>query len=416
MKTAIVATGSELIRGFVKDINSSFLARNLTELGFENENIFICGDKKENIKNTILRAAKIADLIFITGGLGPTKDDQTKNAFVEALDLELNYSQKIEKNLNKIFKHSKLNRNNLSQAYVPKGAKVIQNEFGTAPALKLSNKANVFYLLPGVPSELKYLFRNKIKPELKKLTENNFLVEELNLIGIGESNLAAKIENLALNPELEISYQAGKAEVKIRIKVNSESEKSFKQKNKIVNEAKNKLKKEFSSFIYGEDSESLEAKIKKRLITKKLKIATAESFTGGLIAKRLTKLPGSSKYFYGSIIAYNKEIKEKLLKIKQDLLKEYGVVSRECVEAMAMNAADIFGTEIAIASSGAAGPAVHDNQKAGTMFIGIFYQGQVKTFKIEKNYGRSTNIFYASQIALFELYKLISQHRNDLNV
>lgn len=144
MKTAIVATGSELIRGFVQDINSRFLARNLTELGFENQNIFICGDQKETIKESILRAAKIADLIFITGGLGPTKDDQTKNAFAEALDLELEYSTKIEKNLTKIFKSSNLNQNNLSQAYIPQGAKVINNNFGTAPALKLKIKIIVF--------------------------------------------------------------------------------------------------------------------------------------------------------------------------------------------------------------------------------------------------------------------------------
>lgn len=415
MKTAIVATGSELIRGFVQDINSRFLARNLTELGFENQNIFICGDQKETIKESILRAAKIADLIFITGGLGPTKDDQTKNAFAEALDLELEYSTKIEKNLTKIFKSSNLNQNNLSQAYIPQGSKVINNNFGTAPALKLKNKNNCFYLLPGVPSELKYLFREKIISDLKSLSQNKFLVKELNFIGIGEANLAAKVENLALNPALEISYQAGQAEVKLRIKVNSASQKSFKQKNEIVNKARNKLKKEFSCFIYGEDNESLEAKIKKILIKKKLKVATAESFTGGLLAKRLTKLPGSSEYFLGSIVAYNQEIKEKLLKLKQSFLKKYGVVSQECVEAMAVSAANIFSSDLALASSGAAGPAAHADQKAGIMFISIFYQGQSKTFKIEKNYGRAANTFYASQIALFELYKLIAQKRNDLN-
>lgn len=418
MKTAIVATGSELIRGLVQDSNSKFLAENLNNLGFENKNILVCGDEKEDIKINILSAAQRADLIFITGGLGPTKDDLTKDAFAEAFDLKLFYSEEIENKLKNIFcnHHSKMTSNNLSQAYLPAGAEIIDNEKGTAPALKIKLQDKFFYLLPGVPSELKYLFNEKIISDLKKLTKNKILIKEFNFIGIGESTLASKIEAMDLNPALETSYQAGKAEVKLRIKIKQDAEIEAGEKKKIIKEAKNQIKKEFKDFIYGENQQTILDKVHKKLISKNLSIATAESFTGGLIAARLTKKAGSSQYFLGSIVAYNQKIKKELLNIEQEILTKYGVVSRECVKAMAENAAAIFNSKIAVATTGAAGPEKHDGKSAGTMFVSLFYQGQIKIFKIEKNYGRELNRFYASQIALFEIYKLINESEDDLNV
>ncbi|MFP4020617.1 MAG: competence/damage-inducible protein A [Halanaerobium sp.] len=418
MKTAIVATGSELIRGLVQDSNSKFLAENLNNLGFENKNILVCGDEKEDIKINILSAAQRADLIFITGGLGPTKDDLTKDAFAEAFDLKLFYSEEIENKLKNIFcnHHSKMTSNNLSQAYLPAGAEIIDNEKGTAPALKIKLQDKFFYLLPGVPSELKYLFNEKIISDLKKLTKNKILIKEFNFIGIGESTLASKIEAMDLNPALETSYQAGKAEVKLRIKIKQDAEIEAGEKKKIIKETKNQIKKEFKDFIYGENQQTILDKVHKKLISKNLSIATAESFTGGLIAARLTKKAGSSQYFLGSIVAYNQKIKKELLNIEQEILTKYGVVSRECVKAMAENAAAIFNSKIAVATTGAAGPEKHDGKSAGTMFVSLFYQGQIKIFKIEKNYGRELNRFYASQIALFEIYKLINESEDDLNV
>ena len=418
MKTAIVATGSELISGLVQDSNSKYMAENLNNLGFENKNILVCGDEKKDIKKNILYAAQSADIIFITGGLGPTKDDQTKEAFAEAFDLDLFYSEKIENKLKNIFcnHHSEMTSNNLSQAYLPAGAEVIDNEKGTAPALKIKMTDKIFYLLPGVPSELKYLFNEKIFPDLKKLTKNKILIKEFNFIGIGESTLASKIEELNLNPALEISYQAGKAEVKVRIKIKRAAKIDESEKKKIIKKAQKIIKTEFKDFIYGENQASILDKVHEKLIAKKLSISTAESFTGGLIAERLTKKAGSSQYFLGSIVAYSKKIKKELLNIEQEILTKYGAVSRECVKAMAENAAVIFNSKIAVATTGAAGPAKHDSKSAGTMFVSIFYQGETKIFKIEKNYGREINRFYASQIALFEIYKLVSESEDDLNV
>ncbi|TDO78371.1 competence/damage-inducible protein cinA [Halanaerobium saccharolyticum] len=411
MKTAIIATGSELISGLVQDSNSKFLAENLANLGFEPENIFICGDEKENIKKTIFTASQSADLIFISGGLGPTKDDQTKEAFAEALDLKLLYSKKIEKKLENIFcnHNSKMTSNNLSQAYIPEGAEIINNEKGTAPALKVKTEHKTFYLLPGVPSELKYLFKNKILKDLKKKSKNTLFIKEFNFIGIGESTLASKVENLTLNPALKISYQAGRAEVKLRLKIDENSQLAAEEKKEVINKAAGKIKAEFKEFIYGEDQQDILDKVHKLLISKNLSIATAESFTGGLIAERLTSRAGSSKYFLGSIVAYNEEIKKEILEIESELLERYGVVSRECARAMVENTARIFDSEIAAAATGAAGPASHNGKSAGTMFVALFYQNKIKVFKLQKNYGREMNRYYASQIVLFEIYKLIKE-------
>jgi nicotinamide-nucleotide amidase len=409
LKTAIVATGSELITGLVQDSNSSFLAENLSEFGFEPENILICGDQKESIKKTIDYAAQSADLIFITGGLGPTEDDLTKEAFAEVLNLNLIYSKAIEDNLKDIFCNhgSGMSSNNLSQAYIPEGAEIITNEKGTAPALKIEKENKIFYLLPGVPSELKYLFKNKILDDLKKKDKNRPLIREFNFIGIGESTLASELSKLDLNSNLKISYQAGKAEVKMRLKLDQNCSLNREEKNKVLDQSSAVIRSEFVDYLYGEDRQSIVDKVHELLIEKNIKIATAESFTGGLIAEILTEKAGSSKYFLGSVVAYNKKIKSKLLDIEAELLDRYGTVSRECVQTMAENAAEIFAADLTAATTGAAGPEAHEGKKAGTMFLALAFRGKLKIIELQKNYGRELNRYYASQVVLFEIYKLI---------
>ncbi|MFW5687076.1 MAG: competence/damage-inducible protein A [Halanaerobium sp.] len=418
MKSAVVATGSELINGLVQDSNSKFLAEKISSLGIEVENILICGDQKENIKNTIAMASQKADLIFITGGLGPTEDDLTKKAFAELMNLRLIYSKEIENKLKNIFcnYNSEMSSNNLSQAYIPEGAEVIDNQKGTAPALKIKIDNKIFYLLPGVPKELKCIFKNKILDDLKKTGKDQILIKEFNFIGIGESTLASKVSDLNLSSEIKVSYQAGKAEVKLRLKIDQKSKFDLREKKVILKKAVNIIRSEFSDFIYGEDQQSILQKVHDLLISKKLSIAAAESFTGGLIAERLTEKAGSSQYFLGSIVAYNEKFKRKILHIAPKILDKYGVVSKECVQAMVKNAAEIFKSDITAATTGAAGPGGHDGQKAGTMFVALSYQGTERIIKFNKNYGREMNRYYASQIVLFEIYKLIKESGENLNV
>lgn len=410
LKAAVVATGSELLTGLVQDSNSNFLAAKLSSLGYQMESIYICGDQKKEIKKNILQAAENADLIIITGGLGPTADDQTKEAFAEALDLKLNFSRVVEDKLQDIYFNSveQMPENNLSQAYIPAGAELLENERGTAPALKVKDKKHLFYLLPGVPSELRYIFKQKIVEDLKALNKNSIFVKEFNFIGIGESALAAEVENLNFNSNLKLSYQAGKAEVKLRLTIDRENLRKD-QKKEIIRAAAELIRERFSQYLYGEDKESLLDKLHPLLLEKKITISTAESFTGGLIAERLTEKAGSSAYFIGSVVAYNQSVKKKLLQIDDALLRKQGVVSRECADAMAKKTAELFSSEISIATTGAAGPGSHDGKEAGTMFISIFYKNKLKTIKINKNYGRKMNRYYASQLALFKLYRLLKE-------
>ncbi|MFW6230173.1 MAG: nicotinamide-nucleotide amidohydrolase family protein, partial [Halanaerobium sp.] len=245
---------------------------------------------------------------------------------------------------------------------------------------------------------------------------DQILIKEFNFIGIGESTLASKVSDLNLSSEIKVSYQAGKAEVKLRLKIDQKSKFDLREKKVILKKAVNIIRSEFSDFIYGEDQQSILQKVHDLLISKKLSIAAAESFTGGLIAERLTEKAGSSQYFLGSIVAYNEKFKREILHIAPKILDKYGVVSKECVQAMVKNAAEIFKSDITAATTGAAGPGGHDGQKAGTMFAALSYQGTERIIKFNKNYGREMNRYYASQIVLFEIYKLIKESGENLNV
>lgn len=416
MRAAVIATGAELVAGLVQESNSNFIARQLSESGIELVNIFICGDQKESIKQNINYARQVADLIFISGGLGPTKDDITKVAFAEELGIEMTYSVEIEKSLVKFFKktQSEISENNFSQAYLPAGAEILENKHGTAPALKITAQGKRFYLLPGVPIELKSIFNNQIKADLVNLTENQFLSQEFNFIGIGESTLAAEIEKLKLDQRLIISYQAGRGEVKLRIKFNSKNNYAAEQiGQQLIKNATELIKEKFSDYLYSFDEQDIIDIVAKMLKEQGLTIAAAESFTGGTLAERLTDKAGSSGFFKGSVVAYSKELKNKLLKVDNKLLDKYGTVSKQCAEKMAENAAHILEASIGISATGAAGPDPLEGHPAGTMFVAIYYQDEVRSWKLEKSYGRSLNRFYASQFLFLELKNLLTKIKEE---
>ncbi|MCC3143884.1 CinA family nicotinamide mononucleotide deamidase-related protein [Halanaerobium sp. Z-7514] len=409
MNTAIIATGSELLAGLVKDSNSKFIAENLRELGFTVTGIYLANDSKEDIIRTIKCASQKAELIFITGGLGPTEDDLSRNALAEALNKNLIYSEEIALRLKNFFaaRDYEMTDNNFRQAYLPEGAEVIENNFGTAPALKLESNNKLFYLLPGVPREMTAIFKNKIIQELEALSEKKIIYREYNFIGIGESTLEDKFNQIKIDPKIEKSYQAVKGEVKLRLKVTIADTQQKKEAEKILAQAERKIESELEAYLYSKnDKDILEIFIEK--ITKsKLTIASAESFTGGLFAKRLSDKAGSSKFYKGSIIAYSKATKIKLLNINPDTIEKHGMISRECANEMAKNAAAIIETDIAVAFSGVAGPSNMEAKKPGTIYIAIKYKDRIKSIQINKNFGRSLNRYYATQIAFFELIKLL---------
>ncbi|MGM0601710.1 MAG: competence/damage-inducible protein A [Bacillota bacterium] len=405
MDVSIIVTGSEILYGKVQDTNSTFLAQKLTDIGLKIKNIIVCSDEKADIKEKIKFAIKSSDLIFITGGLGPTEDDLTKDALAEAVNINLEFSDRLAERLYSFFKKSssKMTENNLRQAYLPENAEPILNNNGTAPGVKLNHNDKTFYLMPGVPSEMKSMFLKQIYPELKKTNNNNIFFKEYNFIGIGESTLADKIEKLTIPENAVISYQAGRGEVKLRLKVEAEDD-------DITNTVEffdNLISTHFTDYFYGSGDSTLLEVFCDRLKKSGLTISTAESFTGGLLSKRLTDLKGSSAYFKGGIVAYSSEAKKTVLKINPSILERYGAVSHETALSMADNIADIFAADIGVSTTGAAGPGSLEGRKAGTMFIGIKFFSQLLSFKLNKNYNRKLNRWYTSQIVLFKLNQLL---------
>jgi nicotinamide-nucleotide amidase len=411
LNTAIIATGSELLSGYVMDSNSKFIAENLRELGFTVRGIYLSDDNKDDIIRMINTASENADIIIITGGLGPTEDDLSRNALAEALNKKLIYSKDIEKKLKKFFadRSYEMTDNNLRQAYVPEGAETINNDNGTAPALKISQNGKLYYLLPGVPREMKAIFNKYIQPDLIDLSDKKIIYREYNFIGIGESSLENRIKGLNFDERLDISYQAAKGQVKMRLKSTTERAAESRLE-KILLEADKIVEENLEEFLISRDNREILDVFYDEIIKSGLSISTAESFTGGLIAERLTQKEGSSAFFKGSIVAYNNLIKTEVLNIDKKIIEKHGAVSRECVEAMAVNTARIFKSDIAAAASGVAGPGSIENKKAGTMHLAIKFKDEIKHLKLNKNYGRDLNRFYASQIALFEIIKLLKDN------
>lgn len=408
LDTAIIATGSELLSGYVIDSNSKFIAENLRELGFTVKGIYLSDDKKDDIIRMINTASENADIIIITGGLGPTEDDLSRNALAEALNKELIYSKDIENKLKRFFadRSYEMTDNNLRQAYLPKGAEAINNDNGTAPALKISQNEKLYYLLPGVPREMKAIFNKYIIDDLLKLSDKKIIYREYNFIGIGESSLENKVKDFDFDKRLDLSYQAAKGQVKMRLKSTTEKT-AEKEIEKMLLEADKIIEENLTEFLISRDNREILDVFFDEITKSGMSISTAESFTGGLIAERLTQKEGSSAFYKGSIIAYSNQIKTELLNIDQKIIRDHGAVSRECVEAMAVNSAKIFKSDIAAAVSGVAGPGSLEGKKAGTMHLAVKFKDELKHLELHKNYGRDLNRFYASQIILFEIIKLL---------
>ncbi len=407
MDVSIIVTGSEILYGKVQDTNSNFLAQKLTDIGLNIKNIIVCSDEKSDIKEKLKFAAETTDLIFVTGGLGPTEDDLTKNAMAEAAGIKLEFSDILAERLHSFFENSssKMTENNLRQAYLPKNAEAVLNNNGTAPGIKLNHNNKTFYLMPGVPSEMRSMFLEQIYPELKNTNNNSIFFKEYNFIGIGESTLADKIEKLNIPENAVLSYQAGRGEVKLRLKVKNDD-----NAESTIDFFDNLISTKFTDYFYGTGDMSLLEIFCDRLKKSDLTISTAESFTGGLLGKRLTELEGSSAYFKGGIIAYSSEAKKNVLKINANILEKYGAVSHETALAMANNITDIFASDIGVSTTGAAGPGSLEGKNAGTMFVGIKFFSQLFSFKLNKNYNRKLNRWYATQIILLKIMKMLENH------
>lgn len=382
MKASIITIGDEILIGQIVDTNSAFIAKSLDRIGVEIHEMISISDDKKHILNTFEKLQNEVDLVIITGGLGPTKDDITKKTFCDYFDDELIQNDEVLKHVTQIiegFYKRKITQLNIDQALVPSKCTVLHNQVGTAPGMWMKKENTVFISLPGVPFEMKYLVENEIIPKIVVEYKRPYIIHKTVLTyGIGESLLAETIENWENNlPDfIKLAYLPSPGRVRLRLSARG-TDKEFLEKS--IFEKVTSLSKILGDSIVGfDDDETLEIVVGRLLSQQNKTISTAESCTGGKIAQILTSVSGASNYFKGSLVSYATETKISMLGISEDVIKEHSVVSSQVAREMAINIQKLTNTDYAIATTGNAGPSKGDSDaEVGTVFIALATPNEV---------------------------------------
>lgn len=382
----IITIGDELLIGQVIDTNSAWMGQKLNEIGIKVKQITSISDDKMHILTTLEEAKKRADVILITGGLGPTKDDITKKTLCDYFGSELVFHEPSFKVIEEIFnsRGRTITEINRLQAYVPANCEVLVNKNGTAPGMWFNDGKKIIVSMPGVPNEMKGLMETLVIPQLKSKFNLAPIVHKTILTqGIGESFLSDLIEKweLALPVYMKLAYLPSAGTVRLRI---TASGKDADVLRKEVESQTEELKKLIPEYIFGYETDQLESLIGELLVQKNKTLSTAESCTGGFIAHKITSVPGSSRYYMGSVLPYSNDLKTGLLKVDPELIAKHGAVSQEVVTQMAELARKMLKTDYAIATSGIAGPSGGSDLKpVGTVWIGIAGPEKTKAWKVQ---------------------------------
>lgn len=403
MNITIINIGDELLIGQVVNTNASTMSRMLTAAGMDVLKTMVVGDERQAIWNAVDEAMHSSDAVLVTGGLGPTKDDITKKLLCEYFNSELVESSVALDNVKRIFESRgyELTPVNRAQALVPKCCEVLNNDLGTAPCMWFSNEGKILVSLPGVPFEMEWLMYNRVIPKLQETFKTDIIITKNILVqGIGESFLSDLIEpwELSLPKHIKLAYLPVAGLTKLRLTVHGSYDPSILKG----------LYELAGKYIVGEDCETLDELVHKTLTERGLTLATAESCTGGNIARLLTAQAGASVYFKGGVVAYSNEVKESVLGVKHSTLEAHGAVSEETVREMAEGVRTRLGTDLAIATTGIAGPDGGTSEKpVGTVWIAVadarHTEAKLLQFganRRQQNIDRSTNQAYAMLIRL----------------
>lgn len=373
MKSEIITIGDELLIGQVVDTNSAWMAQELNKIGITVNRINSIADDHDQIIQTLHEVSERADVIFITGGLGPTKDDITKKALCDYFDSPLVFDEPSFDNIQRIFnlRGYIMNEINRKQAEIPACAEALQNIHGTAPGMLFRQNGKLYFSMPGVPFEMKALMTDHVLPMIKSLSNRVILHKTILTQGVGESFLADKIEDWesALPPQFKLAYLPQPGLVRLRLSATGPSKEILQKE---LDAQVSQLYTLIPEYIFGEDDENLESVIGKLLKLNNLTLSTAESCTGGYIAHLITSIPGSSSYFNGSVVSYSNQVKMNTLHVRPETLELYGAVSRETVIEMAEGVKKALSTDCSIAVSGIAGPDGGTPDKpVGTVWIAV---------------------------------------------
>lgn len=407
-KASIVSIGNEILSGLTLNTNAAYLSGKLLSIDITVTSSYTVSDDIGVIVRALQRAADDAEFVLVTGGLGPTDDDLTRQAFAQFLDCELKLDVQILQKIKDFFtrRGHKMPEPNEIQAYIPAGTKAIPNNFGTAPGIMAERQGKLFIALPGVPSEMKQMFEDSVFDKLKQLAEGQFVIaKRLKCFGTGESNIAEMIGDImqrGRNPQINCTVSA--SDITLHIIATADDEKSAVR---MVQKDQKLLQGILGVFCYSSDDKSLTEVVAERLTKQKKTIAVAESCTGGLLAGMLTDIPGSSNYFLQGWVTYSNNSKITELGVSAELIKKYGAVSAEVAEAMAEGAQKNSDSNIAIGVTGIAGPDGGTAEKpVGLVYISLKSdissdaESQIKTERFIFSGGRKAIRIRAAKAAL----------------
>jgi nicotinamide-nucleotide amidase len=374
MKAIIITIGDELLIGQTVDTNSAWMGAELSSIGFDIIRKISIHDLKKDILGTLAETTGKADVVLITGGLGPTSDDITKPTICEFFSTRLIMNNEVLGMVTEMMKKRNfpMNDNNRRQAEVPESCHVLKNDAGTAPGMMFDKDKTLFFFMPGVPNEMKYLMKEHIIPELKKRFSSNVIIHRnIMTYGAPEAKLAETLEGFesSLPANIRLAYLPASGIIKLRLTGTGTDMRTLE---KAMEENVIKLYNVIPYLIFGENEEPFEVVVGNLLLESKQTICTAESCTGGNIAHLLTSVPGSSRYFKGSVVAYDNKVKENILGVPAEIISAHGAVSEEVARLMAEGARRTLKTDFAVATTGIAGPdGGTDSKPVGTICIAV---------------------------------------------
>ncbi len=411
MLCEIITIGDEILIGQIVDTNSAWMGEQLNLIGIKVHQITSVSDNAEHIVKALDEAKSRVDLILITGGLGPTKDDLTKHTLVNYFNTKLRFDENVYQHVKTLFARfgKEVTELNKKQAEVPESSTVIHNANGTAPGMWFEQGGKVFISMPGVPYEMKKMMSAEIIPRLKKKYSQPTIVHRTVLTqGIGESFLSEIIadwENSLAEKNIKLAYLPSPGMVRLRLSASGNEEAALRN---TVDEKVAELEKIIPQHIYGYEKDKLEGIVGKLLKEKNHTLALAESCSGGLIAHMITSVPGSSNYFMGGVVSYSNQSKINQLGVKKETLEKHGAVSEETITEMALGAKQEFNTDWAVATSGIAGPDGGSAEKpVGTVWIAVAGPAGIKAKKFQFGGDRERNIQVTAITALNMLRKTL---------
>ena len=372
MKTEIITVGTEILLGDILNTNTHYLSNELANMGIDVYYQITVGDNEQRLLSQLKESFKRSDLVILTGGLGPTEDDITKEVCAKYFDMEMEFH---EQSWDKIIEiHNKMNRkpteNNRKQAYFPKGSLILPNKYGTAPGCIMEKDKKTIIVMPGPPKEMKPMFDNYVKPFLLKDNKNILKSKVLRIIGMGESKIENDLLDLIdkqINPTIATYAKDGECTVRITAKGKNE-----KEVESLIEPISNEIKSRFKEKVYGEDDTAIEDEVAKILVDNNLTIAVAESCTGGMVAADLINYPGISSVFMEGCVTYSNEANMMTLNVKKETLNTVGAVSEQCAKEMSEGVAARHNTNIGLSTTGIAGPEGGSEDKpVGLVYMGI---------------------------------------------